>query len=347
MNKKMVKKTGTNCIVCGTPGRVEFTGLNDVLFNVPGKWDLAMCPECRLFWIHPTPTGKEIAAFYNSYHTHDEFDENEWIVRVICRGIPVVSMGYVNIMITRSERFWGFIFSLFGPMREAGKGAILWLHARERGKLLDVGCGSGIFLRRLGFLGWDTYGIEFDSSAAIHASKNMQPGRVFIGKIEDYNENTRSFDVITMIHVIEHLAEPVAALEKCYELLRPGGKLIVSTPNSRSLGARVFGKFWRGWEPPRHLYVYNPENLSKLVSSAGFLIQEVFTPANASVIVWNESFRVLWMNKGIYEPGFLRKAFKGISSLSMWLFEYLVTRFGSGCGEVIHLVAVKSPIEKR
>jgi len=345
MNKQSLNRTGANCILCGTPGSVELTGLNDVLFNVPGKWDIALCPDCRLFWLHPTPSDEEISSFYNSYHTHAEFDENEWIVRVICRGIPAVSMGYGNTKITRSERFWGFIFSLFGPMREAGKGAILWLHARERGKLLDIGCGSGIFLRRLGFLGWDTYGIEFDSSAAIHAAKNMQPGRVFVGKIEEYNDHIGSFDVITMIHVIEHLADPVAVLSKCRELLRTGGKLVISTPNSSSWGARIFRKFWRGWEPPRHLYIYNPENLSKLVSSAGLRVQEVFTPSNASVIVWNESFRVLWLNRGIHEPGFWKKVIKGSVSLVMWLFEYIATRFGSSCGEVIHLVAVKSPIE--
>jgi hypothetical protein len=89
-----------------------------------------------------------------------------------------------------------------------------------------------------------------------------------------------------MSHVIEHVTDPVATLEKCKGLLRQGGRLTVTTPNARSLGHAKFGRNWRGLEPPRHLQIFSPRTLAGCAEQAGFKVDFAgSTAANADYII--------------------------------------------------------------
>ena len=80
----------------------------------------------------------------------------------------------------------------------------------------------------------------------------------------------RKYDSITLSHVIEHLHDPVEAISQCKELLKPGGRIWIDTPNIDSFGHDIYKACWRGLEPPRHLAVFNYKSLVKLISTAGF-----------------------------------------------------------------------------
>ncbi len=78
------------------------------------------------------------------------------------------------------------------------------------------------------------------------------------GSLEEQGYPAESFDAVTLCHVVEHLSDPRATIDECFRILKPSGRLVVATPNSDSLSRRLFGKDWRGLEPPRHLMVFSP-----------------------------------------------------------------------------------------
>jgi 2-polyprenyl-3-methyl-5-hydroxy-6-metoxy-1,4-benzoquinol methylase len=332
--------SGIRCVLCGSSGRIIFSNLSDMQYNIPGKWSLSKCDHCGLVWQHPLPEPEQIHRFYADYHTHEESVEDSLMAGVFYRGIPVATMGYEKKLASRSERLLGAFFSLIGPLKELGQGAIFWLDAKSRGKLLDVGCGSGVFLRRWQNLGWDVNGLEMDPEAVKTARQVIQSDNVFHGTIDDLATNER-YDVITLIHVIEHLLDPVATLKKCHDLLKPGGSIIISTPNSSGLGARILKKNWRGWEPPRHIFLYNPKTLPEIVQKAGFTVESVLTPSNATLLIWSFSLKIRRKILKKMELNFISRIAISIQSILFWILEYILTRFGIKFGEVVHLVAVK------
>src|SRR5207237_8067181 len=119
---------------------------------------------------------------------------------------------------------------------------------------LEFGCGGVQFMSRRAEAGWNVGGIEPDPKAvqALRARKGFDVR----ASLADFGEGAEAFDVVTMSHVIEHVTDPIGTLRSLRRILRPGGLLLITTPNAASLGSRVFGKYWRGLEPPRHLNVF-------------------------------------------------------------------------------------------
>jgi SAM-dependent methyltransferase len=126
--------------------------------------------------------------------------------------------------------------------------------------------------------------------------------------------------------VIEHLRDPAEALAECRRLLRPGGRLALATPNAASRGSRRFGARWRGFEPPRHLQVYEPRSLRTLCERAGFAVTELATPAPAAVPIWLASQRT----SGVLATG---------RATLFWLREWFDVWRGQEVGEEILLLA--------
>jgi SAM-dependent methyltransferase len=143
---------------------------------------------------------------------------------------------------------------------------------REAGKLLDVGCGKGGFLRAARDRGWRCFGVEISPQASDDARRMGLD--VATGRFEDVHYPDGFFDVITMYHVLEHLHDPREALSKAYQLLKSEGLLVVAVPNFDSLQARIFRQRWYHLDAPRHLYHSTPRTLKMLLHEAGFKILE-------------------------------------------------------------------------
>lgn len=150
------------------------------------------------------------------------------------------------------------------PARQRFRG----LPAREPGRLLDVGCGDGAFGLYLRDSGWTVYGVEFHPSGASRA--RAQGLEIFEGNFTRGAVPWRDLDIVRMWHVLEHLSEPRAALAKAYELLAPGGELIVGVPNASALYRRLFGARWAAIQAPQHLIHFTPATLRRMVADAGF-----------------------------------------------------------------------------
>lgn len=135
------------------------------------------------------------------------------------------------------------------------------------GRLLDVGCATGKFLRQMGAVGWQLAGIELDPEAAAKA-RTVTPD-VFEGDPVDAPLAPGRFDVVTAFHVVEHLPDPLRALRRMIEWLAPGGLMIVEVPNVGGVGGRMFGRYWSGLDFPRHLVHFTPATMGAMVARAG------------------------------------------------------------------------------
>lgn len=141
-------------------------------------------------------------------------------------------------------------------------------------RLLDIGCGSGVFLKLARDTGFDAYGLDSSQEAAECASREV-PERVFLGTEEDLIGSGESFDLVVMLHVLEHVVNPFEYLKRVRGLLRRPGGLIVQVPNVESLQARLLKDRWYGLDPPRHICNFSQYSLLYLLGRAGFRIERV------------------------------------------------------------------------
>jgi SAM-dependent methyltransferase len=225
----------------------------------------------------------------------------------------------------------GDLLFLLPFRRRQVEAQVRFLHHKPEGRLLDVGCGSGEWLLAMRDLGWEVEGVDFDGDAVQAAAE--QGVLVRRGVLEDQHYPAGSFDAVTLNHVIEHVPDPLATLRECARVLRPGGDLVLFTPNNGSLGHRVFGCHWRGLEPPRHLHVFCPESMSALLRAAGFTRYEVST-LNSDYI-WRKS-AALWAGRGSPQAG-LRETFSSRTLAGLLnLLEHVWLAMDGSAGECLY-----------
>jgi SAM-dependent methyltransferase len=268
------------CPACGQKGEMFYGQLPDRLFGATGRWNFYRCPNknCRLLWLNPCPTEGDISKAYAKYYTHSDFDTNVLsFLRGLVPGYWAIKYGY-NEHVGFFKKLIGSLLYLFPTERIEADFDILYLHARDRGRLLDVGCGNGLFISRMQKLGWQTQGIDLDTTAAEFCrSKGLN---VSSGDLASQHFSENSFDVITINHVIEHIHDYTSLIKECKRILKPGGKLLVATPNGDSrLLKNKFGLDWFSLDPPRHLHIFNVDNLQKVITENGFGMECVKTTA--------------------------------------------------------------------
>lgn len=140
-------------------------------------------------------------------------------------------------------------------------------------KILDFGCGQGEFLasfpKRI-----QKYGIELNDDTILYIRKNF-PEISISQDLTSLESNKHKFDVITLWHVLEHIKNPKYIVLKLTKLLKKGGHLIISTPNTDSFGMQITKSNWFHIDTPRHLIIFNTQNLTEIIRKAKLKILEV------------------------------------------------------------------------
>ncbi len=159
------------------------------------------------------------------------------------------------------------------------------------GKILDVGCGGGFFLSRLGE-GWEKFGTEFNPAAA-------EDGRVRfgldvkLGPLPELDYKDNSFDVINMRGVIEHFQDPFSYLTTAYRILKPGGMLAINTPNIGSLCARLYKVKFNLVTPKYHIYYFSTKTMTEMLVKAGFkIVCKKYFYIGTPYAKWSDPFRI-------------------------------------------------------
>ncbi|MBA3414964.1 MAG: class I SAM-dependent methyltransferase, partial [Chloroflexia bacterium] len=141
---------------------------------------------------------------------------------------------------------------------------------RKPGRVLDIGCGNGDFLRFLKRRGWEVAGTDFSAEAAALARAKGIP--VHRGDLASAAFPDRAFDVVTLWHVVEHLPHPHRELDEVERILRDDGLLVIEVPNSDCPTRRLCGTAWRQLDVPRHLQHFTPETLAAMLARSGFAV---------------------------------------------------------------------------
>lgn len=248
------------CIVCKSNKFTFLYHSQDRMFDLPGKFSVKKCLACSLVFLDPQPLGSQLKKYYPSkkYYAYNKNDT---------RGFFQTLREYL-VKNYYSPTFLSKIITLFI------KNVPAMPSNPKSGKILDLGCGTGDTLVLLKKLGWDTYGIDMDKNA-ISTGKKRGLNNLKLGTykgLDEYPDNF--FDAIRLYHVIEHLDDPELCLSLINKKLKKGGELIVGTPNMGSLVGRIFKSCWYNLDSPRHLFIFSPRTLGKLVEKNGFNIKK-------------------------------------------------------------------------
>lgn len=261
------------CPVCRAPERtLVHRGLRDRAYrSAPGEWNIYCCTKCGSGFPDPRPTAETIGLAYSRYFTHSSAagvdrppsslwrryrtaQRNAYLNRHFGYQLSPAGKSPRWLSEERRQRFDKQI----GYLPYPGKGA----------RLLDVGCGNGRFLLQMRAAGWDVAGVEPDPNAVSVA--RVAGLDVKGGLLEQGSQPDDHFDAITMNHVIEHLHDPVQTLKECARILKPGGRISISTPNFDAQGHKIFGSDWFPLQPPSHLVLFTPASLRLALCDAGF-----------------------------------------------------------------------------
>src|SRR3989344_2411685 len=151
---------------------------------------------------------------------------------------------------------------------------VRYLNTLSPGKILDIGCGLGWLLSVLPD-SWDKYGIELSKTAAVNAKKY---GKIFEGPLSDSNYEDNYFDVIFTHHVIEHMERPEEEIKNMKRILKPGGILILGTPDFDSGCARLFGSNYRLLHDKTHISLFSNDSMHRFLRDNKFDIFRVEYP---------------------------------------------------------------------
>jgi 2-polyprenyl-3-methyl-5-hydroxy-6-metoxy-1,4-benzoquinol methylase len=223
------------CGVCGSTRARELYKARDRLRNTAETFSIAKCEDCGVLRTLPELTESELARCYPGDYWGGDEPSDKWV-----------------------------------QQSQAEKARILAKLELTAGRILDVGCGAGFFLRALESTRWDRYGIESDPRAAGVAASSLGTDHMLAGSLRTAVLPDSSFDVITMWSVLEHTTEPQVELAKARRLAKRGGVLVVQVPNAAGYQARLFRGNWFALDAPRHRHHFSPGILSRLIKRSGF-----------------------------------------------------------------------------
>lgn len=218
-------------------------------YTVSGEqFEIWECKNCTQRFTQNIPGNEEIGKYYQS--------EN---------------------YISHSDTSKGFINNIYHKVRKRTlvqkRKLIENITGEKAGNILDVGCGTGAFLDIMKTAKWDITGLEPDKTAREKALElyglNLDTPEKF------YELPVKTFDAITMWHVLEHVHDLHNYIEQLKKLLKPDGKLFIAVPNYTCYDAKVYKEFWAAYDVPRHLYHFSPQSMKTLLELHGMKIEKV------------------------------------------------------------------------
>jgi SAM-dependent methyltransferase len=244
-----VRSETTPCVLCGHQAYTPLYPTHDRLCGVPGEFRLIGCDSCGLVYLSPRPFLEDIGQYYPSGYA----------------PFIMQRVGDMPLLLRLSVRYG------------LHKRCRLVRRYRAQGRLLDVGCATGQFLAEMTtYPGWEVTGVEPNDSAAEFAQR-AHGLSVYQSDLISARFPDRSFDVVTLWDVIEHLHDPLAMLTEVRRILAPEGLLIMRTPSLDSWDAHAFGQYWAGLDSPRHLIIFSRRTALRILDATGFGLRRFHT----------------------------------------------------------------------
>lgn len=277
------------CGACSAELRPWLSGVRDRVYGVGGQWDLVRCVNgaCSAGYLDADLTGEQLGSFYQTYSTHsDPVLAVGGAKRTFRQALGWFLHRHLGYRRPDSSGFTAALARLFGAvplMRHMASARVFWLPYSADGRLIEIGFGNAQTLLQMRELGWNVGGVEFDAVCVGKARALGLPVGEGDFRAQDYADE--SLDAVVGSHVIEHVPDPGELIAAIHQKLAPGGRMVMVTPNGKSLGCRLMGRDWRGLETPRHLTIQTPGSLVRHAQRAGFRQIKLFgTPLGGGIL---------------------------------------------------------------
>lgn len=236
------------CALCGAENDETLFIGHDEWYHQPGDFPVKRCRECHLIYLNPRPTKAEIGQYY-----------------------PAVYEPYLSAIEDESSRFrrWERRYGMYKNLR------VVTRRVSQQGRALDIGCATGNFLVALSQAGWEVAGVD-TSQVAVDYARSRFGLDVYHGELDEANYPDQHFDLVTLWNVLEHVYDPGQLLKETARITKPGGTLMFSVPNLDSFEARLFGRYWAGWDVPRHLHIFSQDVIRRYLKESGWELTEIF-----------------------------------------------------------------------
>ena len=270
----------TQCPVCRSDAMHPVFHVKD--YTVSGKeFEIVHCNVCSARFTQDVPDINEIGAYYKSddYISHTNTTKG------------LINRLYQRVRMRTMKQKAGIVKKYTGL---------------PAGNLLDIGCGTGTFLHTMQQQGWQVAGLEPDADARTIGKEqygiNAKPSH------ELFSLEPESFNAITLWHVLEHVHTLHEYVTQMKNLLAPQGVLFIAVPNYISKDARVYGKYWAGYDVPRHLYHFSPKAMEMLMQQHQLKIVKMLP-------MWFDSFYVDMLSSK-YQSGKINYISAGLHGLA-------------------------------
>jgi 2-polyprenyl-3-methyl-5-hydroxy-6-metoxy-1,4-benzoquinol methylase len=275
----MLEKIET-CPVCGNKGHKPFLICKDHTVSKE-EFQIVECNHCQFKFTTPVPRETIIGKYYQS---------NEYI--------------------SHSDTKDGLVNRLYHLVRKITlKNKLSLVNSLTRGRtILDIGCGTGYFLKTCKENGWQIDGMEPDQNARKMAEK--------LNKHELYSDlfsiqQNHQYDIVTLWHVLEHMYKLNESIIKIKLLMKEQGKLVIAVPNCESEDARIYKENWAAYDVPRHLYHFSQKTMATLLEKHDLKIDQTIPMKFDSFYVSMMSEKYTSENN---KPGLIRSFINGCKS---------------------------------
>ena len=234
----------SNCPVCQNNIFEKYLEVQDYTVSNK-KFQIVVCKSCDFKFTNPRPDQDEIGEYYKaeSYISHSNTSKG------------LIAKIYHSVRKYTLKRKINLINRLYP----------------QKGKLLDVGCGTGMFLNEARGNGWKVNGIEPDSGAR-QIAEEINKSTIKTEILSSFQHE--KFNIITMWHVLEHVHLLNETVDWLKERITEDGSIIIAVPNHESKDAEIYQAQWAAYDVPRHLYHFSQKSIKQLFEQKGFRLEE-------------------------------------------------------------------------
>lgn len=273
--------TYDHCPSCGS-GHIQFVlkardhTVSQEIFEI---WE---CRDCSLRFTQNIPSVEEIGKYYQSENYISHTDTQRGLINNLYHKVRKRTLKQKRNLVAKTIQ-------------------------KDTGSILDIGCGTGAFLKTMRQSGWQITGIEPDETARNRARELNSVAALSPVALDEISSD--NFDAITLWHVLEHVHDLHGYLENIKRLVKPEGAIFIAVPNYTSYDARYYQSEWAAWDVPRHLYHFSPESMKKLAARHGMQIKKIKP-------LWFDSFYVSLLSQKYKngKSGLISGAYRGLLS---------------------------------
>jgi 2-polyprenyl-3-methyl-5-hydroxy-6-metoxy-1,4-benzoquinol methylase len=235
------------CPVCSGKDFQPYLTCTDYLVTSE-SFSICKCPNCNFAFTQDFPSEEVIGKYYEADQYISHTDTNEGIINKLYHKARKIALKSKTKLIRKYSSV-------------------------ETGTLLDIGCGTGYFMRNVCNKKWIVTGIEKSAQVREYAHEkfglNIQDSE-YLFEIPDKTKN-----IITMWHVLEHIEKLNATMENLHRVLKDNGTVFIALPNKESVDARYYKKNWAAYDVPRHLWHFSPKDLETFAAKHNFRVEKI------------------------------------------------------------------------